>query len=310
MANPQRWLLRARLIACLGAAFLAGLFARQAHPEPEPVPRHDHVERVAAKIEDIGGKQFDELVADMDDLWVTRSSGVVLTGTVRGLDFPWTLANRNTRRLLAELRGYPAEKRRELCRKIFEQKFSRHRRIYEERLANLKNPSPRPPAEACQSHLAVCNALFLTADGCEIAELAGQLRKLMHLRAEVAERLKSIDGAPPGVYKLMARSACPDDEFVMSVLLYNISAVLPADPDVAKRIQELVADALESRQIRRRQVELVEWNAEVDWYDLARFKGGFGLDRSKGVLAHCDDVFWGNCRSRDRFMADLMASIP
>ncbi|HEY3965324.1 MAG TPA: hypothetical protein VGM05_12285, partial [Planctomycetaceae bacterium] len=60
-----------------------------------------------------------------------------MIGIIRGMDFPFTLANRNTRRLVAELQLLEPEKRRQLCRDIFDKYFARHKRFYTETLKRL-----------------------------------------------------------------------------------------------------------------------------------------------------------------------------
>jgi hypothetical protein len=285
--------------------------SRPASKSDGTVTEHFQVRRVAAKIQEIGNKSFDELVANMDDLWVKNSSGAVMIGIIRGMDFPFTLANRNTRRLVAELQLLEPEKRRQLCRDIFDKYFARHKRFYTETLKRLSEGAANGSQEGTKTHLAVCNALFLTATFCDVADLAVQLRKLIELRAYVSEQLESITDAPASVHQMMPKSVCPDDEFVMSLLVYNAETVESGDPGVAAKIQQIINDATDERQVRSHKVTLVGWNAKIDWYDLAFFKEHVALDRSQGAVM-VEDFYWRDSgkKKQEQLMAKLMACLP
>ncbi len=285
--------------------------SRPASESDGTATEHFQVQRAAAKIEEIGKKSFDELVDDMDDLSVVNSSGAPMSGIIRGMDFPFTLANRNTRRLVAELQLVALDKRRQLCHDIFDRYFARHKKLYTDRLKAHKAGTANGSLEGIKSHSAVCNSLFLTATFCDVSELAVDLRKLIELRAFVLDQLESIENVPSSVQQLMPKSVLPDDEFVMSLLVYNAEALESADAEVGNKIQQIITDATDERQIRSRKVTLVGWNAKVDSYDRALIKERVELDRSQGAVL-VEDFTWqvyGKSK-QERLMAKLMECLP
>src|SRR5579872_4428578 len=182
------------LVLCLPVVLAIGIHQIIAdEPISDDLAKHRHFRLVAAKIEEIEKKTFDELVANMGDLWVTQHSGAAISALAAPeLDFPLTLANRNTRRLVAELDIPAPHRSRELCRGIFERHFARYKVFYDEKLKSLENGTARGSDEGKINHLAICNSLFLTATFCDTADLAAQLRKVFDLSAVVSAQLKLI----------------------------------------------------------------------------------------------------------------------
>ena len=310
MATSKRLRITLAVVAFLVAnaiVYLGVSKRRVAVVPPDPYAAHPHVQRVAAKIDQIGAKAFDDLVNDITDRWVAEYSGVNLASTLRGRDLALTLANRNTRRLAFEIQKLSPEKRLESCRRIFKSHLERHRLQLDRVLQALEDGTAEGSHEAQENQLAICNSLYLTSLNCRLDVLAAQLAELIELRKSVSERLQTIKGAPPSVLSLMPQSVCPDDEFVISVVWNHVTTVLPQS-EGGKSTKRFLSELIEKQIITTEVVTVVPWNARIDWYDCVILKiDGHSLKEGNPYTA----VYWDRCKSREkgRIMADLMSRL-
>lgn len=298
-------------IVAINFAVIYGVRARRASQSPpDPLATHQHVLRVADKVDEIRSESFAELIDTIPDDWVTRYSGIVIDESLHGRDFPFTLANRNTRRIVDELRSHSAKQRQQQCLQIFDQLFQQYCNQFDDVLESLERGTATGSDQAIKNHLAICSSVFVTAKYSDFGELSREVQQLIELRAKVTSKLEQLQEIPPSVRTLMPKSVLPDDEFLLSVFWLFASRQNATSPTGVARQKDLLVDAMASRNVRREEVSLPAWDARIDWFDLPMLHDMAQLDRSKGTTPY-DILFWGDSNSaqRQKIITDLLDAL-
>jgi hypothetical protein len=197
------------------------------------------------------------------------------------LNLETMLSSRRCQKVLDTIKQLPDEKRAAKATELFDAFLAVHSAAMQRAIDHAKDPgAPTNTQSLLATQLALCLAMFATAEAGDLKELARQFAVLSQLKKtterELAERPDVFD---PSFVATVRRYCVPDNRFQINCM--RLAAAHMSDEDASlRKIDEVCTD------LDRTRIPIVSWDARVSWFDFARVHEGAPIDESKGVTEY------------------------
>lgn len=238
-----------------------------------PIHEHPHGKRVIAETARVSALTLDELEDQLDNEWTIYWSGAKSGGSLRAeMDFPRILACRLRRRFIQETDRKPPEVRRQTARRVYDEWLVKQRRHYEESLQYIQDPSlPNPNPRGGGLRLAIATGLFCCARWSNTVDVLHRIESTRRFSDELRDRLDEIPGATDASKVVMPQSVVPDDDCLISILVYSARRDIEIGSATREKLEELLSE-FHTVGLLSGPIEWNAWDARFDSFDIEPLK--------------------------------------
>lgn len=240
--------------------------------EVNPVLRARINERIATLKKESLDQSFEQLIND-DQQYFWPDYHVDVLGAQ--LDLERMLSTRRSPKVLQSLAKLTPIEREAKCKQLFATAFQAHTNAEYAVLQRRKDPSsPAPKVHIEATRLALCAAMFATADFGQRDILSDQFAQLDRFRVGFSPLLGT-----SFMDNVVRDWALPDNRFQVNVL----RLLAERDPSDGGKLLRQVVEECAKANMKEKSIPVVGWDAQTTWFE-KRFVGS--MDTKKGVKTY------------------------